>query len=451
MFINRSKILILMVAMAVFFSIWIGTNIQAKQVTIDYLIPEGHVEAANRVLSEMFMQKYPNIKITVVAAPFELTHEKLAVEFAHHLGKIDVVMVPSLYMQEFAYAGWLAPLNKYISDSDLEALYKKVVKVEIPKPVSMMDLYCVFTLPGAVEKRVYSMPYQNDVYVLFYRKDLFEKYGIEVPTNKEQYMEAAKKLTLDINGDGKIEIYGTTLCSHKIGEDLAEDFISILRAFGSGWFENRYSMLNPGKPIINNEGGIKALEYYKKLLDYAPPGATDTGIFEAAVLMQQGKVAMIRDWHVFGTMMEDREKSKVFGRVGYAKEPFPIPLLAGWELVISYDSPYKDEAWKFIQFISSDDPEVQDIFQKNGGDSYYVSSIINPEFQKRDPVYRVIIDSWRCGWPQGIWPENEELQEIVTNYGSAYLVGAITSAKEAVDRMASEFERLLYRAGYPKK
>src|SRR5690606_17394980 len=58
--------------------------------------------------------------------------------------------------------------------------------------------------PGALEAMQYdghyvALPWAIDIRVLFYRKDLLEAAGVEVPTNWQELRDAAKALT----GDGK--------------------------------------------------------------------------------------------------------------------------------------------------------------------------------------------------------------------------------------------------------
>ncbi len=43
---------------------------------------------------------------------------------------------------------------------------------------------------------------------VWYRKDLFAKYGIEIPKNWAEFKAAAEKLCIDEDGDGNIDVYG---------------------------------------------------------------------------------------------------------------------------------------------------------------------------------------------------------------------------------------------------
>lgn len=59
-----------------------------------------------------------------------------------------------------------------------------------------------------VNNSVYSIPYRDDIWVLFYNKDLFDKAGVAYPTNDttwDQYRDMAKKLT---SGSGASKVYG---------------------------------------------------------------------------------------------------------------------------------------------------------------------------------------------------------------------------------------------------
>lgn len=59
-----------------------------------------------------------------------------------------------------------------------------------------------------VNNSVYSLPFRDDVWVLYYNKDLFDKAGVTYPTNDmtwDQYRDTAKKLT---SGSGASKVYG---------------------------------------------------------------------------------------------------------------------------------------------------------------------------------------------------------------------------------------------------
>ena len=61
------------------------------------------------------------------------------------------------------------------------------------------------------EDELFGLPTCAAPFVLLLRNDLLTEAGIEVPKSYDEILAAAKKLTVDTNGDGKIDRYGLGL------------------------------------------------------------------------------------------------------------------------------------------------------------------------------------------------------------------------------------------------
>lgn len=119
--------------------------------------------------------------------------------------------------------------------------------------------------------KIMGLPWLGHTIQVIYNKDLFKKAGInEPPKTWDEFYEVAKKLTIDKNGDGKPDQFGIGL-SGKQGGDL-------------GWMYGLFAGQAGAKLVkqtngqyevaINSPEGIKALEFYTKLLkDTSPPDA----------------------------------------------------------------------------------------------------------------------------------------------------------------------------------
>ena len=115
----------------------------------------------------------------------------------------------------------------------------------------------------------YGMVYDGDTHLLFYRKDIFEKYkdeykklygkNLEPPQTWEEYDQIAKFLTLDTDDDGIIDLYGTAIFGGEAKRYIwfAERFLSM----GGTYFDEQMN------PMIDNELGIKALQDLVQLND----------------------------------------------------------------------------------------------------------------------------------------------------------------------------------------
>lgn len=92
---------------------------------------------------------------------------------------------------------------------DLTDRIKRDFKTEDFFPSSLY----VYTWKG----RLYALPTTGGVVVLYYNKDLLKNAGVPFPTQKddsyklEKFVADCQKLTVDKNGDGRIDIYGTGL------------------------------------------------------------------------------------------------------------------------------------------------------------------------------------------------------------------------------------------------
>src|ERR1051325_4721750 len=60
--------------------------------------------------------------------------------------------------------------------------------------------------------KLYGLPSDFSTIVMFYNQDLFDKYGVEYPREDwtwSDYLDKARQLTRDTDGDGHTDIWGT--------------------------------------------------------------------------------------------------------------------------------------------------------------------------------------------------------------------------------------------------
>ena len=107
------------------------------------------------------------------------------------------------------------------------------------------------------------------------------------PTTEEELVRIGKSLTVDLNGDGKIDRYGLTW-------NYTEPFffIPFMTGFG-GWI-----MDDAGRPTLNSRGTVDGLKFIKRLRDEDRiiPNEADYNV--ADILFKDGNAGMIinGDW-----------------------------------------------------------------------------------------------------------------------------------------------------------
>jgi multiple sugar transport system substrate-binding protein len=194
--------------------------------------------------------------------------------------------------------------------------------------------------------------------LLYYRADLFDEFKLSPPNTWDEYLEVAKKLTLDRDGDGKIDVYGNDLMaglSHHNTMLWMQRYLSMAgkrELEGTLWDKSR-------KPIFNNPQGQAALKAYKDMLAFAPPGAISYQYADSITAFQKGIVAMAEQWTMAYGPMNDPKRSTVAGKVKVALIPGTMhngqllrtPHLGGWSMGVNRNSRQKDAAYKFVEWL----------------------------------------------------------------------------------------------------
>ncbi len=205
----------------------------------------------------------------------------------------------------------------------------------------------------------FGLPMSMSTPVFIYRKDLFEKAGIEkVPTTWEEYLDAAKKLhTSDTAG---VLLLGG-------GQD----------AFASGDFHSRLMgmtklassddgfMNADNEPIFNSEGqGERALELLKELTPYCPQGWQGFDYPEGSSIMQQGGAAMMLTWSDVSVGIEDGPHKGQFGYTVAPTDKYQQQAIGGFGIFINEKSENLDEAYKFLSWMT--EGEAYQMIRKAG-------------------------------------------------------------------------------------
>lgn len=260
----------------------------------------------------------------------------------------DIYMIFPAKIPDYVERDMLLPLDTYMAETeDMEDIL----------PV-YRNLYMKFN------GHDYGMVYDGDTHLLFYRKDIFEKYNeeykkiygksLEPPQNWEEYDEIANFLTRDTDHDGSIDLYGTAI----FGADakryiwFAERFLSM----GGQYFDEQMN------PLINNELGIKALQDLVDLNDSraVPPNSMYDWI-DLNHSFLEGQLAMVVQWSDTSRFSYDQKNwhSKVEDKVGWTLVPAADPdyprggIWIGRVLGISKQTNHPDKAWKIISYITS--------------------------------------------------------------------------------------------------
>ena len=312
---------ILVTTLVFLFSLYLSTSALAQTKEIRVLL-------GNHPYGDLVKASIPDFeKATGIRVKLEQLQEsqlstKLATEFATRSSTVDVFMTRPLQEAKMFYKNdWNEPLTMDFSD------YPKNVMSAV-------------TLGG----KVYIVPLVMDWEVIYYRKDLFQKAGVKVPTNFTELEAAAGKL----NSDGVAGI-----ASRGKGAAAVTQLSSYVYNYGGLY-------LDKGVAVFDSKPAVDAIRFYGKLLsNYGPKGVTAMSWENILPLFQAGKIAMWTDTAVFYGQVVDPAKTQVAAaNVGIANFPagpkMNTPYFAtAWGMAVAKQSKNKDLAMRFLQWATS--------------------------------------------------------------------------------------------------
>jgi len=211
----------------------------------------------------------------------------------------------------------------------------------------LADVFPPFLEANTWEDTLWTFPFNKSVPVLYYNRALFDSLGFSPPRTWAEFVDLARQLTLDADGDGKPERWGTAF---PVDVWL---FVCILYQMGGKIFDgDRVAVADPP--------GVQALTLLKGLLD-------DKVAYLASGYSHQDDFAVGRVAMVFGTIVSYQFlHDKLAFPLGVAPIPqvdpeHPITVMAGTNLALF--TGYPDSAYQtvrdFLRFFLQPDVQVR--------------------------------------------------------------------------------------------
>ena len=396
-------------------------------------------------LTDDFTVKNPGIKLEWVTLEENILRQRVTTDIATKGGQYDVMTIGTYEVPIWAKQNWLVALDNLGPKYDVD------------------DLLPAIRSGLSINGKLYAAPFYGESSMVMYRKDLFEKAGIEMPKAPTWQLiaDAARKIT-----DKNNEIYGVCLRGKAgWGENMA--FLSATaNSFGARWFDENW------KPQLNSKEWKETLTFYLDLMkDAGPPGASSNGFNENLALFQSGKCGMWIDATVAASFVTNPTDSKVADNVGFALAPDNGlgkrgNWLWAWSLAIPTGSKKVEAAKKFIIWATSKE-YLELVASKEGWANVppgtRTSLYKNPKYLEAAPFAQMTLDSINTADPKnptvdpvpyvGVQfvaiPEFQAIGTAVGQQFSAALAGKM-SVDQALQNAQRITEREMMKAGYIK-
>ena len=335
-------------------------------------------------------EELTGIKVNIIEAQHDEMFPKMMQEHRGGTGAYDVLNVVPAWMGDMVRAGAVEPLDAYVDKYGYRAELDDIGDVYRENQMRIGDT-------------IYGFPDDGDVFILYYRKDVFEEMGLSVPTTWDEFYEVSKAIT-----DAKApDMYGSAFMRAR---GLLQYFYQErARVEGCKFFDAETM-----KATINGPGCVKALAGMVKDNTTMPPGIEVWGFVETLAAFNAGQSAMLQSWPPVGRWsagygtddiaMQWVPPSVVAGKVGYALPPGGHPqLAAGFAMAVSSSSKNKDAAYLYIQWINSIDISHQRVQLPYAlRDPFRKSHFSSPEYQSRWPDAKYYLEAAEKGAVSGL-------------------------------------------------
>ena len=357
--------------------------------------------------------------------PFANMRETLASEMIGGGGGYDLAI---------AMDQWVASLAGLYEPIDDMLAAKGIDKARWPK---------AHAIHGVVDGKTLGVPSRGHVQLLFYRKDLFQKHGLTVPSTWDDVVKTGLEIQAKEPGiAGVVVPYG-----RNNGQNLMV-WYNFLWGRGGRLFDEK------GAPAFNAPEGLAAAQDYVDLLlkhKVTPPGAVGFAEQDSVNSMGQGNSAMIPVWWwVRSTLLNPKSSKLNEDQVGFA----PMPSYPGkdrttftntWVWGITKNSQHKEAAAELLTWIANPELERDVLLDPKENDvvavcsSNLVDEAINARFGGMHKFAAQALEKTQYLTFGPDWPQVSEALEIAMSEAAS---GA-KSVPDAFNGAAKEVQRIL--------
>ncbi|MCS0497450.1 ABC transporter substrate-binding protein [Ancylobacter mangrovi] len=285
--------------------------------------------------------------------------------------KVTIVEMPSSSTDQFAqYRLWLSAGNSDIDVYRTDIIWAPQIAAHLldlskyeKAAAAAKEHFPSIIQSQTVNGKLVALPYYTDAPALFYRKDLLEKYKLDVPKTWDDLAKAAKTIQDGERkaGAGNFQGYVFQAAAY---EGLTCNGLEWLVSHGAG-----HIVEADGTISVNNPKAAAALEQAASWIGtISPEGVLGYKEEEARGVWQTGNAAFMRNWP-YAYALSNSDDSAVKGKFGVAALPSggagSAATLGGWNLAVSKYSKHPKEAVELVLFLTSAEAQKMRAIENN--------------------------------------------------------------------------------------
>ena len=283
-------------------------------------------------------EELTGIKVGAEQIPEQQQRPKVAMEMSSGRPSFDVVNVAMHVQKRLIEKGrWMEDLRPLIADAGMT------------HPDLDMSDFSAATIRAATgaDGKINVLPMNQDLFILYFNKELFEQAGLDGPPKTyDEMLTAARKLTDKSKG-----VFGFT------GRGLKNANVVLFDNIMLGWDQETITA-DGHRLLTDTPSAIEAAQWYQTIMrECAPPGSVGFNWNECQTTFSQGRAAMWWDGIGFSAPLLDPAKSKIVGKVGFAPVPAGPKSRHSATFIDGIGIPAggknKTGAWLYVQWATS--------------------------------------------------------------------------------------------------
>jgi multiple sugar transport system substrate-binding protein len=346
--------------------------------------------------------------------------DRLKTEFQAGGGETDVIVGDVPWTAEFAENGWIVDVSSRFPEDE----QSKFVNGQIRS----------LTYQG----KIWGVPWFTDAGLLFYRKDLLEQSGFsEPPQTWEELKVMAKKVVEDSGTRYGFVFQGS---NNETGVCNGLEYI---------WTHGG-EVLDGDEVIVDSPESVAGLATEQSMISdgVTPRAVASYDLAKSNAAFLSGDAAFCRNWPFLYGLAGIPEVSKIKqDQVGVS--PLPVGVeegqrascLGGFNMLIGTSSQMRDEAWEFIQFMTSEESQKMETLSASH------LPTLNTLYDDREileevPVVALSKEALQNARPRPVSPYYSQMSRTMAQRFNSVLTDA-TSPEEAVETLQSELQQII--------
>jgi multiple sugar transport system substrate-binding protein len=286
--------------------------------------------------------------------------------------------------------------------------------------------------------KLYGYPNSSDGGMLYYRKDLLDKYGLQAPTSFDEVPAMCEKIKAGEN-NSKLECYAGQYNKY---EGLTVNFAEAVNSAGG-------VIVGPdGKPNVATPEAQKGLQL---LTDWFKDGTIPKGAItwmeeEGRASFQAGNLIFHRNWpYVYGLASKDDGSSKINGKFAVATLPgfggAGVSSLGGHNYAMAKNAENKGTVADFLKFTASEEEQKANTIASSAAP---VSSSLyaDTELTSKYPYLPVLLKSIETAQPRPKAVEYGDVTLAIQDAAYGALQGQ-TQADAALQALQAKLQTLI--------